>query len=713
MLHAFLISSYMLDVSLENALITLYGKCGSVSDALCTFNHMEVHTVISWNALIAVLISHGVYEEALLYFERMQKGPLQPDNVTCISILSACAKQNLLKEGLGIHTKSIIFGFDTDINLQNAFIHMYGQCGSLEEAFTVFRASSQDDIISWNVMMSACSYNGCPDIAQQLYHQISVKAVIPNRVSYVNILTILSNKKVSEFGRQIHAILASKTNEFEVVLGTAFVNLYGKSGCLGEAGKVFDKMENLNTVSWNAFIASHVQNGQNSRAQQIFCQMLEESYIMNNLTFINVLDSCDDNSSSSGVKRLHVLIKGNNLEKDKVVENALMNMYGKCNCLSIAKDLFDGMHERNELTWNAMITHCAQNGHAMEAFKVFNQMLQESSLADKVTFIGILDACMSVVDLKKGIHTHAMMVRSHVSIDVVLCTSLINMYSKCDKFSAALGIFDKLDERDVIPWSTLISGYAQQGQSEEALYFFNQMCQEGVMPNKITYVSVLAACSIHAVHLAGKRIHVGVSGQEQTADVVLSNALINLYGKCGCLRDAQAIFDSMLGRNLISWSAIIAAYAYYGEDEEVLQLFSQMQESGLKPNDVTFVSVLSALGHSGRVDEGYYWFLSMGTILSIPPSIDHYNSLIDLVGRAGRLDEAENLLAFMPSKVTIVSVMALLSACKYQLDEGRGEHFARNAFVLFPENAQPYIMLSNIYSSSREDSDLESMYEQD
>jgi pentatricopeptide repeat protein len=184
-------------------------------------------------------------------------------------------------------------------------------------------------------------------------------------------------------------------------------------------------------------------------------------------------------------------------------------------------------------------------------------------------------------------------------------------------------------------------------------------------------------------------------------DLVIGNSLITLHGKCGSSGDAQTVFNLMPERDTISWTAMIAAYAQHGESERARQLFYQMKNQAIFPNKITFLSIISACGHAGEIEEGYYWFVSMDRRYGLTPTMDHYNCMIDLLGRAGRLDEAENVMMSMPSSdITIVSLMALLSSCKYQTDVERGERLSKRAFMLFPECPEPYIMLANIYSSA-------------
>lgn len=710
LLHACIIvtgTSLHPDVVLSNALINMYGKCGSLDDVWSTFSHMPIRDVVSWNTLISAHILHGQDKEALSHFKQMQEDGMQPDCVTCISSLSACANLDAMDEGMKIHDLVLQSGFDMDIAIQNALMNLYGKCGCLEAAKGIFNLTLQDDIISWNAMISAYSHNGSENQVLQLFNLMHQKAMVPNRVTYVSILSVCANKAALIDGKWIHAVIVGSNLHSDVVVGTTLMNMYGKGGSIEDARKMFDSMPLRNVISWNALIAVYSQSGESKLAQQIFYEMQRENKISSRLTFVNILGACANKADLNEGKRLHVFIQGNELETDLVVGNSLVNMYGKCCNLDDARDLFDKMPQRNDITWNVMITNYAQNQHGMKALELFNQMLQEGSLPNKITFVAILDACVSLADFSRGTQMHALIVASRLMLDNVVGNALVNLYSKCGQMVIAQEMFYKLFEHDVISWSAMIAGFALQGQCEEALFFFDQMCQDGVMPNKITYVSVLAACSSQAARVEGKRVHVIIIGHGLELDLIIANALINLYGKCGSLRDARMIFDTMPERDTVSWTAMIAAYAQHGATEHALRIFYQMQQGGIRPNKVTFLSVISACGHTGKVEEGYHWFVSMNKRFGIAPMVDHYNCMIDLFGRAGRLDEAEKLVTGLPSQVTIVSLMALLSACKYQSDVERGERFAKHTFTLFPYNPEPYIMLANIYSAAGRVEDAE------
>lgn len=699
-LHTLILgSNFHSDVILANTLLNMYGKCGSLEDAQRTFDKMSKRNTISWNVMIAAYTLHGEGKEALDLFEQMQGDGMMPDKVTFISTLSACANELALTEGSHAHKLIIERGLELDLVVQNALVNMYGKCGNVEAARRIFDDMPQENVITWNSMISAYTHSGIGMEALQLFKQMQQGGIISEKITFLSILSACIIDAALVEGKRVHTVIVGSHLELDVVVSTALINMYSKCGSIEDAGKMFHSMPERNVISWNTMISAYAQYGQGKEAISLFWDMQREGVMPSKVTFISVLDACSNQCILNECKRLHVLILCNKFQSDAMVGNALLNMYGKCCSVDDAWNLFDRMPRWNEVSWNVMIAIYAQNGHGKKALQLFDQMQEEGVIPSKITFVAVLDACGNEADIKKGTYVHAIIVGSHVKSDVILGNAVLNLYSKCGCMDMAWQMFENLPEQNVISWTAIIAGYSQIGQCSEALLCFNQMCQVGVMPNKITFVSVLSACTSQAARAEGEQIHALIVSCGFQLDIILGNALINMYGKCGSLEVAQRIFDNMLELDTVSWTSMIAAYSQHGQGKAALKMFYCMQREGVKPNKITFLSVLSACSHTGLVEEGYHWFVSMETKYGITPTVDHINCMIDLFGRAGRLDEAENFIRSMPLQPTFISMMALLSACKYQADVGRGERIAKHACKLDPSNCAPYVMLSNIYAA--------------
>uniref|UniRef100_UPI0040747504 Synthetic PPR-DYW protein n=1 Tax=synthetic construct TaxID=32630 RepID=UPI0040747504 len=452
--------------------------------------------------------------------------------------------------------------------------------------------------------------------------------------------------------------------------------------------------------SWNSKIRGYARNGQPEEALSLYSQMRRSGIKPDNYTFPFVLKACASLSSLKEGKQIHGHVIKSGFESDVYVQSALIDMYAKCGELEDARKVFDEMPERNVVSWNAMISGYAQNGQSEEALELFREMQQEGIKPSEFTFCSVLSACASLGSLEMGKQIHGYVIKSGFESIVFVGNALIDMYAKCGSIEDARKVFDEMPERTVVSWTAMISGYAQNGQSEEALELFREMQREGVKPDEVTLPSVLSACANLGALEQGKQIHAYVIKSGFESDVFVGSALIDMYAKCGSIEDARKVFDKMPERDVVSWNAMIAAYAQHGHGKEALQLFQQMQQEGVKPSEVTFTSILSACSHAGLVDEGHHYFESMSPDYGITPRVEHYGCMVDLLGRAGRLDEAEDLIKSMPFQPNVVVWGTLLGACRVHGDVERGERAAERILELDPESAAPYVLLSNIYAAA-------------
>lgn len=448
-------------------------------------------------------------------------------------------------------------------------------------------------------------------------------------------------------------------------------------------------------------IAVHNEHGQAMDSLQLFRQMVWERFIPNNITFISILSACASLSDLAEGKWIHGCILESRFELDVVLGTALVNMYGKCGSPEESQRVFDKMLERDTIAWNAMIAVRAEHQHSKEALQLFNQMQRGGERPDKVTFVNSLVACSSLGILTEGRRIHTQLLGMRFQIDVVLGNTLLNMYGKCGNLEHAVEVFEKMLERTVVSWTVMIALFAQNGLTEESLQLFHKMQEEGIMPNKVTYVSLLDTCANQAVLVEGRKMHLHILDNGFDLDVAVRNAMVSMYGKCGSLEDAWRTFDNMPEQDIISWNAMISAHAQHGQGVEALQLLCKMHQDRAMPNNITCVNILTACSHAGLLDDGCHFFESMHADFGILPTVDHYNCMIDLLARAGLLEEAENMINTMPYQPTSVSFMSLLSACKHLAAIERGLRNAKNVFEFCAEDDTPLVMLFNIYATGR------------
>ncbi|KAJ7568863.1 hypothetical protein O6H91_01G050800 [Diphasiastrum complanatum] len=517
--------------------------------------------------------------------------------------------------------------------------------------------------------------------------------------TYACLLKGCTRRKALAEGRRVHALIVQRGLDSNIILGNALVNMYAKCGSVLDARQVFDSMPEHDVFSWTTVISAYASHSQGEEAINLYQQMQQTGILPNRVSFVVVLKACARIPALKQGKQVHSDIIKSGFESDVIVGNTLVDMYAKCGCIERALLVFNNMHKRDVVSWNAMIAGYAQQSLVKEALGLYGNMKEECVQPNNVTYVVLLKACASVAALEIGKQLHSDIIKSGFESNVIIENALVDMYAKCGCIEDARQIFNNMHERDVVSLTAMIAGYAQQGLGKEALALYKQMKQEGVQPNSVTYVVLLKACASLAALEQGKQLHSDIIKSGFHSDVIVGNTLVDMYAKCLCLEDARRVFNNMHQRNVVSWNAMIAGYAQHGLGKDALALLERMQRENIKPNQVTYVSVLSACSHSGIVDKGRHLFDSMRRDHGVAPTMDHYACMVDLLGRAGRLADAEDFIVKMPIQPNAVVWMTLLGAARNHCHLEIGRRAFDCVVKLEPENAAAYVLLSNIYEA--------------
>nr|GMC61286.1 pentatricopeptide repeat-containing protein At2g34400 [Ipomoea batatas] len=437
-------------------------------------------------------------------------------------------------------------------------------------------------------------------------------------------------------------------------------------------------------------------------ALQSFCKMKSLGLKPDNFTYPFVFISCGSLPAAQLGKSTHCEVVKNGLCLDFHVRHSVITMYSRFGKLGYARKVFDEMTERDLVSWNSMISGYSQMGYVREAVELFGEMRNQGVEPNEMTLVSVLGACGGLGDLNLGRCVESYVLEKNFELNSFIGSALINMYGKCGDLASAKRIFDGLRKKDVIIWNAMISGFAQNGFSDETISLFNTMKEEGVNPNKITLVVVLSACaSIGALDI-GKWIDEYASTRGLKHDIYVGTALIDMYAKCGSLDSAYQIFENMSMKNRVSWNAMISALAFHGRAFEALSLFDRMSAEGdvNLPDDITFVGVLSACVHAGLVDEGYQIFSLMKSH-GLVPKIEHYSCMVDLLSRAGCVEEAWDLIEKMPEKPDEVLLGAVLGACRKVKNVEIAERVMQLILQMEPSNSGNYIISSKIYAHEK------------
>ncbi|CAM6048440.1 unnamed protein product [Sphagnum compactum] len=522
----------------------------------------------------------------------------------------------------------------------------------------------------------------------------------PDTFTFVPVLNACASLRALKEGRYVHERIIQSGCESDVFVRSSLIDMYAKCGSMEDAWSVFTKVPSNDVVSWTAIIFAYVKSGQGQKALELFQQMQQEGVEPNSVTFVGVLNACASVAALEEGRHVHKQIIQSGFESDVFVCSGLVDMYAKCGSMEDAWTLFSKMPSHDVVSWTAMIFGHVKCGQGQKALELFRQMQEEGVKPNPVTFVAVLNACASVLALEEGRHAHEQIVQSGCESDVFVHSSLVDMYAKCGSMEDAWKVFTKMPSPDAVSWNAIIFAHVKCGQGQKALDLFMQMHHEGVEPNSLTFVGVLNACASLFALEEGRCIHKQIIECSCETNVFVGNSLIDMYAKCGSMREAWRVFDMMPLRDVVSWNALLSGYAMHGHGKEALGHFEQMCEAGVEIDGVTFVCLLSACSHAGLVYEGLCYFDSISLVYGIPAAVEHYTCIVDLLGHAGHLQAAEDMIKTMSCEPSAAVWRALLSTCRTHGDVEMGEHIAKRVIELEPENAAGYVLLSNTYAAA-------------
>ncbi|KAK4493256.1 hypothetical protein RD792_017866 [Penstemon davidsonii] len=500
---------------------------------------------------------------------------------------------------------------------------------------------------------------------------------------------------------------------------------------LNYSKKLLLVMQNPNAFSWNIVIRAFSESKNPFEVFLLYKQMLGyASFIRpDNYTFPLLFKTCSKLLlfyMGHGILG-HVLKM--NYAGDVFVHNALIHFLVSCGELEDACKVFDESCVRDMVSWNSLINGYVRSGRGKEALRIYKKMEMEGDVdPDEVTMIGVVTACTQLEDLKLGREFHRYIREKRLNMSIPLGNALVDMYMKCGDLEEAKELFGRMEEKtmvswttmvvgyakfghldvarrlfnempekDVVPWNAMISAYAQAERGKEALSLFHEMQAMNVKPDEVTMVSCLSACAQLGALDVGIWIHHFIEKHNLSLNVVLGTALVEMYAKCGNITKALQVFHEIPGRNALTYTSIIGGLALHGDAEDALSCFLEMIDVGLAPDEVTFLGILSACCHGGLVQEGRRIFSEMSSKFKITPKIKHYSCMVDLLGRAGLLEEAIELIESMPMEADAVVWGAFFFACRIHKNIKLGERAAMKLLDLDPDDSGIYVLLANMY----------------
>ncbi|CAI9296772.1 unnamed protein product [Lactuca saligna] len=468
---------------------------------------------------------------------------------------------------------------------------------------------------------------------------------------------------------------------------------------IAHARRVFDQISDPNTAPWNAMFKGYIGNEMYLDVLILFRRMININVKPNYFTIPIVLKSCAKLSALKDGERLHCFVVKVGFKSNPFVGTTLIDMYCSGGIISSAYKVFNEISLRNVVTWTSMIRGYISSGDINSARQLFNLAPERDIVMWNTMVSGYIVSC--------NMNAARELFDVIPNRDLMSWNTLLNGYANNGDMKGCKNLFDEMPERNFFSWNALIGGYAHNSQFMEVLDTFKTMLNESnVQPNDATLAIVLSACSKLGALELGKWVHVYAQNNGYKDNTYIANSLIDMYAKCGVITNAIDVFRSMSKKDVISWNSVINALAMHGHGSIALKIFHEMKISKQKPDGITFIGVICACSHMGLVKDGFNHFNSMINDYLIVPQMEHYGCMVDLLARAGLIDEAMEFITKMPLKPDNVIWTNLLSASRIYKKIDVAELCLERLIEIEPDNPSNYVMLSNIYGDVKRWDDL-------
>ncbi|TYJ00774.1 hypothetical protein E1A91_A13G108300v1 [Gossypium mustelinum] len=577
------------------------------------------------------------------------------------SLLKICTETRNRSQAKKIHCHILRTIKDPETFLLNNLVNAYSKLGDLTYARNVFDKIPQPNLFSWNTILFTYSKSGNLSDMNDIFNRMPKR----DGVSWNSLIS----------GYASRALVTDAVKGYNSMLG--------------------DEAANLNRITFSTMLILSSSQGCIDLGRQIHGQIVKFGFG----SYLFVGCPLMDMYSKAGFVYDAKQVFDETPERNVVMYNTMITGFLRCGMVEDSWSLFHSMREKDPISWTTMITGLTQNDLYKEAIDLFREMRTEGLVMDQFTFGSMLTACGGLMALKEGKQAHAFVIRTNHMDNVFVGSALVDMYCKCKRIASAEAVFKRMTHKNVVSWTALLVGYGQNGYSEEAIRVFGDMQRNDINPDYYTLGSVISSCANLASLEEGSQFHGQAIVSGLISFTTVSNALVTLYSKCGSIEEANRLFNEMNFRDEVSWTALVSGYAQFGKANETIDLFQKMLAHGLKPDEVTFVGVLSACSRAGLVEKGYQYFESMVKEHGIMPVVDHYTCMIDLLSRAGRLEEARCFINKMPMPPDAIGWSTLLSSCRLHGNLEVGKWAAASLQELEPNNPAGYILLSSIYAA--------------
>ncbi|MED6167930.1 hypothetical protein PIB30_007243 [Stylosanthes scabra] len=635
-LHAHLVvTGFQNDPLPSTKLIESYSQMGSLPSSRLVFDtHPSPDSFMLGVLIKCYLWNHLFHQVVSLYHNHIHMGSFV---FVYPSVLRAVTGVGDLVTGRKVHGTVIKSGHESDAVIGTSLLGMYGELCCLVDAQKLFDEMPDRDLVSWSSVISCYVENGRHREGLEMFCQMILEQIRPDKITLLSVAKGCARVGCLKLLKSIHGYAIRSDMVGDASLSNALIIMYGQCGHLRRAEGLFEFLTDRSTACWTSMVSSYNRNGCFREALESFIQMQESRVEPNAVTMINALYSCARLCWLKEGKSVHCFILRKAMDAGNLdLGPALMEFYAACWELSSCHKLLYITGNINIVSWNTLISFYAREGLHYDAMVLFANMLTKGLMSDSYSLARSISASAGIgsIQFGKQLHGHAM---KRGFLDEFVQNSLIDMYLKCGFVDLAYLVFDKIAQKSIVTWNCMISGLSQNGFSVAALKLFDQMYFNCLEIDEVTLLCGIQACSNLGYLEEGKWIHHKIIVSGVQSNLYINTALVDMYAKSGDLQTAKRVFDIMQEKSVVSWSAMIAAYGVHGQMIDAASLFTEMVESGIKPNEVTFMNILSACRHTGSMEAGKFYFNSMRDY-GIEPNIEHFASIVDLLSRAGDLD---------------------------------------------------------------------------
>lgn len=616
-------------------------------------------------------------------------------------MLQLCTKNSEPTRARIIHCDILKRGDCLDLFSRNILLNMYLKMGFLSDGLKVFDEMRERNVVSFVTMIQGYSQFEEHDKAVNLFFRAHKEGHELNAFVFTTILKLLVSMDWLQLALCVHASIYKLGYGSDSFVGTSLIDAYSVFGVVSAAKEVFKEVVEKDMVCWTGMVSCYAENECFEDSLNLFNLMRLEGLLPNNYTFASAIKACLGLKAVDMGKSIHGCIIKTCYEMDRFVGVSLLDLYTRSGDIDDARQVFEEIPKADVVPWSFMISRYSQGNYYQEALDMFRKMRRAFVSPNQFTMASILQACATKEDLELGSQLHCHMIKAGLDSNVFPLNALMDVYAKCGKMGSSLDLFEQSSNKNEVSWNTMIVGYVQQGDAEEAFHLFLNMLEQRIHATEVTYSSLLRAAACLAALEVGIQLHALTIKTMYDEDDAVSNALIDMYGKCGRISDARSVFDSISELDVVSWNSMISAYSMHGLGADAIKIFEAMQKTNTKPNYLTFVAVLSACSNTGSMDLGQSYFTSMQKDYGIEPCMEHYTCMVSLLGRLGHIEKAVKMIDEIPHEPSIMIWRALLGACVTHNNVEFGKFSAEKVLELEPEDDSTYVLLSNIYAGAK------------